>query len=118
MTELERPKNFPTLLTVGWWFVFLPFAALAARLLYEQIWLTYTQGPQMIGFTMAHQFLPLLLLGFLGEIGCAIWCIAALVIFVRRRHEIGTFPKVQFALAAVTLLLQWVPVDEIVLKLR
>ncbi len=116
--EIERAKNFPRLLTVSWWFVFIPFAALGARLLYEQTWLTYTRGPQMIGFTMVHQFFPLLLYGFLGEIGCGIWCIAALITFVRGQHRITAFPKVQFAFAAILLILQWVPVDEIVLKLR
>ena len=87
-------------------------------MLYEQVWLTYTQGPQMIGFTMAHQFPILLLLGLFGEVGCVIWCLAALVVFVRREHHIGMLGKVQFALAAITLALQYAPVDQIVLTLR
>jgi hypothetical protein len=118
METFDQPKRFPKFLTVSWWFVYLPLATLEARLLYEQTWLTYTRGEQMIGFTMAHQFPELLLFGLVGWIGCVIWCITALVLIVRRRHQIPGVTRLQFALVVITLLLQFVPVDRLVLRLR
>ena len=114
----DQPIRFPKVLTVIWWFVYLPLAALEARLLYEQTWLTYTRGEQMIGFSMAHQFPELLLFGLVGFLGCILWCVVALVFILRRRYQTSTVTKLQFALALTTLLLIFIPVDRLVLKLR
>lgn len=118
MKRFDQPKTFPKHLTLIWWFVYLPFAALESRLLYEQTWLTYTYGEQMIGFAMAHNFPVLLLFGLVGWIGCVIWCIVTLVLIVRRKHQIPIVSRLQFALTVITLLLQFIPVDRMVLRLR
>ena len=118
MAIFGHSKQFPKLLTVIWWFVYLPLAALEARILYEQTWWTYTRGEQMIGFSMAHQLPELLLLGLAGWLGCVLWCIIALAFFIGRRTHIPTISRLQFALAAITLLLPFVPVDRLVLSLR
>jgi hypothetical protein len=118
METNDQPKRFPKVLTVIWWFVYPPLGALEARLLYEQIWLTYTRGEQMIGFSMAHQFPELLLFGLAGCIGSILWSIVALVFILRRRYQISTASKLQFALALTTLLLIFTPIDRLVLKLR
>ncbi|HSE22046.1 MAG TPA: hypothetical protein VLB68_10320 [Pyrinomonadaceae bacterium] len=118
METFDQPKRFPKVLTVIWWFVYLPLVALEARLLYEQTWLTYTRGEQMIGFSIAHQFPELLLFGLAGWLGSILWCIVALLFILRRRYQISTISKLQFALALTTLLLTFMPVDRLVLKLR
>lgn len=118
METSGQTRRFPKLLTVSWWFVYLPLLALEARLLYEETWLTYTRGEQMIGFTMAHKFPELLLLGFFGWAGCLIWCSIALVVIVRRKHELPLVGRIQLTFAAVTLLLPFVPIDRLVLRLR
>ena len=118
METFDQPKRFPKVLTLIWWFVYLPLAALEARLLYEQSWLTYTRGEQMIGFSMAHQFPELLLFGLAGWIGSILWCLVALILILRRRYQISTVCKFQFALTLTTLLLSFMPVDRLVLKLR
>ena len=118
MNAIEQRKPFPKALLVSWWFAYLPLAALEGRFLYEQIWLTYTRGEQMIGFTMVHQFPLLLIVGLAGWLGCFVWCVIALMVLVKRRHEMGITARIQFSLAAVTLLLMCVPVDSLVLKLR
>jgi hypothetical protein len=118
METFDRPKSLPKVLTVSWWFVYLPLAALEARILYEQTWLTYTRGAQMIGFAMAHQFPELLLFGLAGWLGCVLWCVATLVLMLGQRHPIPTVIRLQFALAVITLLLPFVPVDRLVLRLR
>jgi hypothetical protein len=117
METFDQRKSFPKVLTVSWWFVYLPLAALEARILYEQTWLTYTRGEQMIGFAMAHQFPELLLLGLAGWLGCVLWCVA-IVFMLFRRRPIPTFIRLQFVLAVITLLFPLVPVDRLVLRLR
>jgi hypothetical protein len=49
---------------------------LAARLVYEQTWLTWRRGPQMLGFALAHSGLvfPLLLSALL----MLLWCVTVL----------------------------------------
>jgi len=118
MGTFDQPKNFPKLLNVLWWFVYIPAAVLEAELLYEQTWLTYTKGEQMIGFTMAHRFVEVVLFGFAGWIGCTLWCIVVLVLILARRHQISTVTRIQFALTFTALLYPFVPIDRLVLRLR
>jgi hypothetical protein len=117
METSEQPKRFPKLLNMIWWFVYLPVAVLEAELLYEQTWLTYTKGEQMIGFTMAHRFVELVLFGFAGWLGCVLWSIVV-VLILGRRHQISTVTRIQFALAVIALLYPFVPIDRLVLRLR
>jgi hypothetical protein len=113
----DQRKVFPKHLTIMWWLVYPLLATFVARLLYEQTWLTYRYGEQMIGFAMIHSFPELLILGLLGWIGCIAWCIVALALIVRRSHQIQIASKLQLALAVITLLLLFVPIDKFVLKL-
>lgn len=113
----DQQKIFPKHLTVTWWLVYPPLATFVARLLYEQTWLTYRYGKQMIGFAMIHSFPELLLFGLVGWIGCFAWCSAVLTLIVRRSHQIQIASKLQLALAVTTLLLLLVPIDKFVLKL-
>lgn len=116
--KIRHLKKFPKFLTVSWWFVYPPLAVLEARLLWEQTWLTYMRGEQMIGFSMAHQLPLLVLIGLAGWVGCILWSLVALIFILRRRHQVSTVNIVQFALALTTLILMFVPVDKLVLKLR
>ena len=118
METFEQPKKFPLFFSVIWWFVYLPLAALETRLLWEQTWLTYMRGEQMIGFSMAHQFPEIILFGLVGWLGCFLWCIVALVFLFWRRYQMSIVNRLQLALALTTLLLMFVPVDRLVLRLR
>ena len=53
-------------------------AAIVLRLLYEEIVLTSEQGPQMIGFSMAHIMPGALILGILFLLVLHIWLLIAL----------------------------------------
>ena len=88
MSNLESaPLRFP------WWWrgtglvLVLLTSVLAARLVWEQAWLTWQSGPQMVGFALAHGggiFLilaPVLLLLWL-----TIVVVTILWSLVRRRH--------------------------------
>jgi len=61
----------------------LPSVILATRLIWEQTVLSIQNGPQMVGFSLAHS--PLGILLFLGPVAGAVWSIAAIVVIVRRR---------------------------------
>lgn len=118
MGNFERPKTFPMIFTVIWWFFYLPLAVLETRLLWEQTWLTYMRGEQMIGFSLAHQFPEVILFGLVGWLGCILWCIFALVLILWRRYQMSMVNRLQFTLALITLVMIFVPVDRLVLKLR
>ena len=54
--------------------------ALAVRLIWEMTWLTWTDGPQMIGFSLMHTGGVLLLCFlFLSPLGLFLWVLACLV---------------------------------------
>jgi hypothetical protein len=99
--EHTLPEVFPTWLVVWWWIAFCSVAPFFFRMLYEQTFLTWARGPQALGFTMAHQFAGVLLLGIVGDFGMVIWlCLAFGYVVQRRRLPQGR----QLAYLAVTLL--------------
>ena len=118
METLDQSKRLPKVLTVIWWFVYLPLAVFEVRILWEQTWLTYTRGEQMIGFSLAHQFPVFVLIALAGCLGCILWCIITLVFILRRRYHISTVTKVQVALALITLIFMFLPIDKFVLRVR
>ncbi|HTJ31285.1 MAG TPA: ankyrin repeat domain-containing protein, partial [Acidobacteriaceae bacterium] len=54
----------------------IPTVSLAVRIVWEETFLTIQQGPQMIGYSLAHGFGALL---FLGPILLLVWLLAALI---------------------------------------
>jgi hypothetical protein len=58
-------------------------ALLVARLVWEMTYLTWREGDQMIGFTIAHVF-PFVYLSWLGAIVWAVTAIGAFVVGARR----------------------------------
>ena len=62
--------------------VVIPTAILAARLVWEQTWLSVREGPQDVGLSLAHS--PLVIL-FLAPLAGALWLVAEVAIAVRRR---------------------------------
>lgn len=118
MTQtFDKTTSLTSLLGWGWWLVYLPLAVLESRLLWEQTWLTWTRGEQMVGFSLAHAHPEVLLLGLLGAIGTALWVLMTVVIVALRRHRLLLAGKVQMCLACVTLVLLFLPIDRWVLRL-
>jgi hypothetical protein len=118
MQTFQKTTLVSWVLGWSWWVVYVPFAALEIRLLWEQTWLTWTQGAQMIGFTLVHVYGGFFLLGALGELGTAVWVLVAAILVVFRRNRLLAMGKVQFRLAAATLVLALLPIDRWVLRLR
>jgi hypothetical protein len=86
---------------VIWWRLALAASApLYVRILWEQTALTWQRGPQMIGFSLAHQHPEILLLGLVGYVGMLAWLVAAGVSALWRR----SLPKgVQLAYLIITV---------------
>jgi hypothetical protein len=87
----------------------------AAELVYEQTLLTQSDGPQMIGFTLAHEYVGFLLFGFTGEMGLYIWggifLIALGYLRIKRGRTASVTEWLQFAASVFVLLLFWIPYD-------
>lgn len=58
---------------------------LTLRMVWETTWLTWQGGPQMVGFSMAHEFPALLLFGAAAFVGLAAWTVYAIVICLWKR---------------------------------
>jgi hypothetical protein len=78
-------KRFPPwLMTVGWW-VAVPSAIFALRMVYERTIMTWNEGPQMVGFSFLHTIGgPFLLALWLG----LVW-VAVVLFYVVRCRSFG-----------------------------
>jgi len=65
----------------------VPAFAYALRAIYEQTILTWSDGPQMLGFTLAHEYPGFLLLGIAGQVCVFGWIIGFIVVLVRRKSR-------------------------------
>jgi hypothetical protein len=78
-------------------------AVLAARLTWEMTLLTWQEGPQMVGFSLAHGYGAIL---FFFPIALSVWLLVFLVVCVVRkakRRTIGRLGWSVLAVAALTL---------------
>jgi hypothetical protein len=79
----------PRWLRIGW-LCLSPLAVLfAARIAWEKTLLTWSRGPQAVGFTLMHTY-PLF--GALGILSCTllmVWLMPAVVYLVKRRKDIS-----------------------------
>jgi hypothetical protein len=87
-------------------------APFVLRLVYEQTLLTWRQGWQMVGFSIAHVHPGLLIFGGLGLLGLHVfiiaWSVAAVLTRLPERHS--PVQNISLAtIAAVLLLLVYVP---------
>ena len=62
-------------------------AIFAGRVIYEETILTWKDGPQMIGFAVAHTMPLLLLAGPIGVCSGLLWVIVSLILMSRRRFH-------------------------------
>jgi hypothetical protein len=83
-------------------------AMLSARLVWEQTALSVQNGPQMVGFSLAHSGFGALL--FFGPIAGTLWAIATVVVAVRRkswRHPVHLGLLGVFTLCIVLMLVPY-----------
>lgn len=111
-TERARKSSgFQRALTISAIPVFLFAAILVARMIWEETSLTLQQGPQMIGFSLAHGGGAVLLL---APLLLVLWLVLALptliVAFARKRIYSKVFPTSFLFVAALLGLLSLPPV--------
>jgi hypothetical protein len=77
--------------------------ALAARLIWEQTWLTWQSGPQMVGFSLAHGYAAPLLL--VAPLSLFIWIVAILIHVGRARQRRAKLSRLDWAHGATATLI-------------
>jgi len=78
-------SKFPLGLTVFGWSVLFVMAPLSLRLMYEQTVLTWRDGWQMVGFSLAHVIPGLLIIGIVGAICAHVYLVVLLVLTALNR---------------------------------
>lgn len=68
-------RVLPPALLIPWAILAAPAGYLVGRLLYEETYLTWVDGPQMVGFALAHSGYAMLLI--LSGLLMAVWVLAA-----------------------------------------
>ena len=96
-------------LVIWWWLALAASAPLYVRILWEQTALTWQRGPQMIGFSLAHQHPEILFLGLLGYVGMLSWLVTAGVSALRRRSSPKGVQLVYVIITLVAVLIAFVP---------
>jgi hypothetical protein len=97
--------RLPKTLVAVWWAAFIAGGALFLELLWEQTFLTWNRGPQMIGFSLWHVYPFFALVGFGGYVLMLVWLVLTAVFLARRRAmPVPTqMPYVALPLIAIAL---------------
>ncbi len=94
------------------WCILFPLAfLLTARFVYEQTYLTWAHGLQMVGFTLAHQGLDFLIPGMLALGLTHVWLLIVVVLVVasKRYRRLTKFQAAIVAATVLTLVLTYIP---------
>lgn len=96
------------------WGAFAAAFAQDLRMIYEQTRLTWTSGPQMLGFSISHLHPEILVIGALGLLGCNAWLAGFLFIAIWRRVKSNDlrFPVptwLQALAVSLAVVIPWVP---------
>jgi hypothetical protein len=94
---MEKPSALPRYLRV-WWLCCSPIALLfAARIAWEKTLLTWSQGPQMVGFSLMHTYPFFMMAGVLCSLALMVWLVTAIWYFIARRREVRVIDSVMIA---------------------
>lgn len=75
---------------------------------WEKTWLTWHQGPQMIGFSLVHAFPYVLVVGALSWVAMLVWCIAIAVTMLERR-SLARRDYILIIVSLITLACPFIP---------
>jgi hypothetical protein len=106
------PVGFPTPWTIAGYIVLVAAALFVGRIVYEETILTWTHGPQMVGFAMLHGAVPFFpFAGLVGALGGLLWIIVSLILLVRKKFRIppADWAPIIFLIILAALLL--IPYD-------
>lgn len=119
MLQSNTRVGVPKLWTVTGYLLVAVVAVFSSRIVYEETVLTWTNGPQMIGFAMAHTMPLMLLAGLIGLVGGLLWILVSLVLLYRRRFRVPFFdwlPVVLLFLLGVTILTPYEMWEELMVR--
>jgi hypothetical protein len=107
----KKSSGLPKWLMISWLIVFPLAFLLTARFIYEQTYLTWAHGLQMVGFTLAQQGLNFLIPGLLALGLTHVWLLimVVLVIFSKRYRWPTAFQGLIIAVTVSTLVLNYIP---------
>lgn len=109
---IEERLPLPIRMQVFGWAALVGALAWDLRLIYEQTILTWRNGPQMLGFAMAHLHPELLIVGVVSLIGAHIWIVWFLVLWIRRLtrgRRMRPVAWVQLGLIAFVTAMPYIP---------
>ena len=109
----SKQMKSPGVFDVLGWMVLCTAFPMYLRMFYEETALTRAEGPQMLGFTVVHEYPLLLLAGFLGLAGSCLWVVGFLVLELRcrltGREGAGKSSWVLFSLLSAGILVTMIP---------
>ena len=86
------------------WLGLAPAASLAGRLVYEQTFLTWSHGPHMVGFALAHALMPWLLVGMVGAFWSHLWVVLFAFTVAYRLARNRVLPQLDWIQCSVIVL--------------
>ena len=105
-----KPYRLPPWIIISWCVIFPGAFLIMARFVYEQTYLTWASGPQMVGFHLAHQHLLFLFWGFAATVAAHIWLLIVAIILAIRRFKLASrWQWIVVGLTVLTLGLNYVP---------
>jgi hypothetical protein len=108
--QTDAIVGFPKPWTVTGYLLLSGSAIFVGRIVYEETILTRSQGPQMIGFAMAHGAVPFIsIAGLIGLVGGFLWIVASFVLLIRKRFRIPLTDWIPMALLLVFAALLLIP---------
>jgi hypothetical protein len=118
--QRDTPNGFPTAWTITGYVVCAGSALLVGRIVYEETILTWTNGPQMLGFALAHGAAPSILYAGVMALPCGLlWMLASVILLFRKRFRVPFFdwlPMVLFSLLLLTLSIPYATWEELVMR--
>jgi Ankyrin repeats (3 copies) len=80
-------------------------------MLYEKTILTWVNGPQMVGFAMAHVLPAIFIAGLIGLLGTLLWLAVSLVLLIRKRFRLPVIDWIPVILSILLVALVSVPYE-------
>ena len=104
--QTATPRGFPRWWTITGYVLLAAAALFAGRIIYEETILTWNNGPQMVGFALAHGAAPVFsIAGLIALPGGSVWVIGSLILLLRRRFRIKLIDSAPVILYRVAALL-------------
>ena len=108
----DAQDGLPRAWTTTGYVVFAVSAIFVGRIVYEETILTWKNGPQMVGFALAHGAAPLILVAGLVGLPCGLlWMLVSLPLLFRRKFRVPVFDWLPMALLSFLVVTLSIPYE-------